>query len=274
MKRRKKGLRILAAVTGGLILLGLAAGIESVFGGPVSCGISRSLAGRYLAAAYPGQTLEFEIAHEMGAPFSYRCDVQSPDSPDTQFHVTLEKLRIVNDDYDYWVAGRRATQKRLAKHLEGDIAEALKGGFLQEEVAEQLDVEYGVVTGTASWTMDNPFKEQLPLDMPYDKTSIAVPTMLHLTLGTKEPTEEHLIEILQKLKARMKEKGLRVDYYTVSLKQPGEINYDPITLEHQKYAFVTEFPASEIQEEGMVQLLSAHRLAQEAENEAGYAAEN
>lgn len=81
--------------------------------------------------------------------------------------------------------------------------------------------------------------------MPFDKTAIAVPTLLNLVIGTEEPSEVLMNRLLPQIKAALAESGLPFDYYTVMLELP-DASYDITALQNEPRYSVEALPQAEI----------------------------
>ncbi|MEG1931603.1 MAG: hypothetical protein RR075_00665 [Pygmaiobacter sp.] len=243
--KKSIGKRILAALLGLLIVLGLLLAISTVTGNPLIQALAKSKATAYLKATYPDDNCVLESIRQITpGSFGYEMEVGSPGNVDLHFTLSVSKTGDVTDTYDYWVESGRATQRRLSAELA-----AAASAVLEEELPslfiKSCDAVYGYDASGVETFPDIAFASAFTAGMPFDQNAISVPTLLHLVIGADKPSDEALHKLLSQLKATLEQKGLPFDYYTLTLELP-EASYDFSALQSEARSQVVALASTEI----------------------------
>lgn len=227
--------RILAAVAGVLLVLLLLLCVDFFTGDPLSRAIAQRQALRWAETHCPGQ--EFAVEYTLyGGRFSYEVQVQSRQSEDTRFYVTVDRLVFCHadglDGYENTVTSGWNTCLRMGQ----EAARQVEAILLRDTPELKLAGNYSAngitrsVSVDLAWTPEGyqgsdghprswPYREAFALDAPFDGAMLtAVPARLCLEiLWPDAPDGADMEGVLHTLKQVMEQNGLPVAYYDVTL---------------------------------------------------------
>lgn len=237
--KRKPALRVLAAVGGLVIALGLVLAVDALTGDPLSRAWANARALHYAGTRYPGQ--DFAVLKTGGgANFSYVTTVQSAQSPDTAFDVTTTFWLFTAGRDEQMVQNRYRTLARQGLEGAAAIEGILDAACPQYERAPAYNGYLPGVAGGAPgdtrsveldlcWTPDNPqagageWAALFPLDAPFDPAVTAeVPDRLCAQiLWDGEPDDTDFAAVADAFDAALTAAGYDIDYYDLTLVPRG-----------------------------------------------------
>ena len=217
-EEREKSLprRIFAGVLGLLLVLALLTGVSFVTGNPLAEALARRRAANYLSTTYPGREFTVSEVSKSGAGrLDYSMRVDETGLLDGGFFLFVPLWGEVQDTRDYWVNTMRNTAQRLGNELAGAAALALEqAGF---PVLERCTATMGYEPDMQESFPQMPFASRMELDMPLDPAAPPVPVRLELELVDPQPGKERARQLLDQAQTALREAGIRVDYYCLTL---------------------------------------------------------
>ena len=239
--------RILAAVGGAAIVLALLLAVDAVGGDPLSRAWARRAAIAYAEKLYPGQTFTADGDAFFVRPFCYDTQVQSEQSPDTNFLVRTRVWLFTGDTglgtglpgHMYYVEQKRNTCWRLeqeageqlaalAQKKYGDAFAPYEEGGCPFVFLLCCDPPYKTNLGVTGSSQDlEAWADALALDEPFDPAVLQkVPTLLTACRICEDGvlTAAEKTKALRELKNFVEGVGWSADYYQVRFFcQDGEL---------------------------------------------------
>ncbi len=156
-----------------------------------------------------------EVSKSGAGRLDYSMRVDETGLLDGGFFLFVPLWGEVQDTRDYWVNTMRNTAQRLGNELAGAAALALEqAGF---PVLERCTATMGYEPDMQESFPQMPFASRMELDMPLDPAAPPVPVRLELELVDPQPGEERARQLLDQAQTALREAGIRVDYYCLTL---------------------------------------------------------
>lgn len=232
----------------------IASFIMAFYGNPITKLIATSKIEKYVQNTYPDLDLEVPSAVYNFKFGDYLSHVQSRTSEDTAFTVSWHKGKL-NDTYDQDVLKHYMTYIRLQREL---------SKLVEDTISQEFPYETSILFADLDKSMDD--FSMLTLDMPFDCTTIPVPTALTIYFYDDNINYEVFEKHLQELRDIMKKSKIRMDYYTVVMeKTPEEKGEKPMRSKDAIYLY--DYPADKLDSISLIEDIQKYMADWEKENE-------
>ncbi|WMJ89891.1 YfjL-like protein [Anaerocolumna sp. MB42-C2] len=241
MKKRTL-LKLISGITVFLIIFFLFNIYNGFMGNPLTAKFANSKIKAYVNKTYPNLDLTISETKYTFKDSAYYSKVQSKKSQDTQFTVSCRKGRVT-DDYEYEVANKFTTYRRLSETFNKDVEDILSKEF-----------PYHTTIVIGDYGKEELNFNKLKLDMPYDLTNPPLPASLTVYCSSDVFTYEVLSKRLLELDAIMKRHNIPITTYSLTL-EAYETEEKPAS--HRLY--LIDFPADKINSTDLVHVLKKHQ---------------
>ncbi|MEG2288441.1 MAG: hypothetical protein RSA29_06380 [Clostridium sp.] len=200
---KKKALKIIAGITG-IILIGVILFLaNSVIGNPISSMIAEKDIKEYVEKVYPNLHLEIENPKYSFKSNNYSAYATSKTSIDTRFYIYWANGSVQRDDYKSYVLGLFNTHIRLEESA-------------TNEVNPLLSKVEGVQKARAEFKNENSDKSYniIKLDMPFEKSS-KVPFTISINVNGEDRSFTNFSRIFESTHKILKDNGYNTVYYNI-----------------------------------------------------------
>lgn len=202
--------------------------INSFTGNPVSAFIAYGKIKDYAEANYSAMDLELSEVKYNFKNSAYGCHVQSRKSEDTNFYIGYSHGRV-SDDYEYEVANRFTTYRRLSKDFNDMVTD-----IIEKEYPHQTTLIIGDLLGDT---------QQLTPDVPFNLKNMPLQLSLTVNILSDIRNEEQLSALLLELHQLLLSKDIIIDQYTIRLDEPMPEDSKPGSGNN---LYLIDFPAKNI----------------------------
>jgi hypothetical protein len=247
--KKKTYFNIFLAITAFLLISFLFSIYNSFKGNPLSAKIADTKIRAYVNKTYPTLDLTVSETKYNFKDTAYFSRVQSKNSQDTCFTVSYCN-GTVTDDYEYEVANKFTTYRRLSDLFNKDVENIISKDF--PYVTSIVIADYG------KGEID---LNKLILDMPYDIKNPPVPASLVVNCLSDEVTYEVLSKRLLELKAIMDNHHIPISIYSLVL----EPSVEKARNSGDNSLYLYDFPAEKIDNNNLINEIKKHQTAWEQE---------
>ncbi len=240
--KKKTLLKSISAIAAFSIIFFLFYIYNGFMGNPISAKIANSKMKAYINKTYPDLDLTVSETKYNFKNSGYFSKVQSKKSQDTQFTVSCSKGRVT-DDYEYEVANKFTTYRRLCDLFNKDVEDILSKEFPYHTTIVIADY------GKGEFDLN-----ELKLDMPYDITNPPVPASLAVYCSSDKFTYEVLSKRLLELDAIMKKHNVPITTYSLTLEA-----YETVDKPADHRLYLIDFPADKINSTDLVNEIKKHQ---------------
>lgn len=218
--------------------------INSFTGNPVSAFIAYGKIKDYAEANYNDMDLEISEVKYNFKNSEYGCHVQSRKSEDTKFYIGYSHGRV-SDDYEYEVANRFTTYRRLSEDFNNMIT-----NIIEKEYPHETTLIIGDLLGDT---------QQLTQDVPLNLKDMTLQLSLNVSVLSENQSDEHLAALLLELHQLLLSKDITIDQYTIRLEEPMPEESKPGSGNN---LYLVDFPAKYITDdkEAFTDALNKHQL--------------
>jgi hypothetical protein len=218
--------------------------INSFTGNPVSAFIASGKIKDYAEVNYNDMDLELSEVKYNFKNSVYGCHVQSKKSEDTKFYIGYSH-GIVSDDYEYEVANRFTTYRRLNKDFNEMVT-----NIIEKEYPYEATLIIGDLLGDT---------QQLTPDVPLNLKDMPLQLSMTVNILSDIRNEEQLSALLLELHQLLLSKDIIIDQYTIRLEEPMPEESKPGSGNN---LYLLDFPAKNItgDKEAFINALRKHQL--------------
>jgi hypothetical protein len=218
--------------------------INSFTGNTVSAFIASGKIKEYAEANYSDMDLELSEVKYNFKNSAYGCHVQSRKSEDTNFYIGYSH-GIVSDDYEYEVANRFTTYRRLSKDFNEMVTQ-----IVEKEYPYETTLIIGDLLGDT---------QQLTPDVPLNLKDMPLQLSMTVNILSDIRNEEQLSVLLLELHQLLLSKDITIDQYTIRLEEPMPEESKPGSGNN---LYLLDFPAKNItgDKEALINALGKHQL--------------
>jgi len=218
--------------------------INSFTGNPVSAFFAYNKIKDYAAINYPAMDLELSEVKYNFKNSAYGCHVQSRKSEDTKFYIGYSH-GSVSDDYEYEVANRFTTYRRLSKDFNDMVT-----NIIEKEYPYETTLIIGDLLGDT---------QQLTPDVPFNLKNMPLQLSLTVNVLSDIRNEEQLSALLLELHQFLLSKDIKIDQYTIRLEEPMPEESKPGSGNN---LYLVDFPAKNLtgDKEALTYAIRKHQL--------------
>lgn len=202
--------------------------INSFTGNPVSAFIAYGKIKDYAESNYSSMDLELSKVYYNFKNSAYGCHVQSRKSEDTKFYIGYSHGRV-SDDYEYEVANRFTTYRRLSKDFNDMVT-----NIIENEYPYETTLIIGDLLGDT---------QKLTPDVPFNLKKMPLQLSLTVNILSDIRNEEQLSALLLELHKLLLSKDIKIDQYTIRLEEPMPEESKPGSGNN---LYLVDFPAKNI----------------------------
>jgi len=251
----KKTTKIIAGILAFILIAGILWVANGLIGNPISRILANRSAKKYIAETYPEMDLEVSKANFNFKSGNYAVFVESPDSIDTHFSLSITQAGKVRwDSYEDYVIGKLNTYERVNKAYREMVDEI----FESEDFPYESDIDFGdlKIKEDGFYESFGPIygidREELELDRIYDIKELGkIAGELVLYIDEEQVNAKRASEILLDIKEIFDAKDIPFYAIDFTLMEPKTEE----NMRDRESFGVKAFLYSDIYEEGLIERL-------------------
>lgn len=249
----KKVLKATGIAVAVVIVISVTVILNMIFGNPVSKLLATHSAEKYLEENFGDSDFMVDGVYYDFKEEAYIATVKSDTSIDSHFHITLDSFgNIYGDEYDEHVLSGWNTRLRLDNEYDGVVAKVIEG----DKSTYDLDFAVAKIETTSEEHANSIYTpvyaipdDEFEVDGSYDINELGKRAgRISVYIYDENLTPERMAEVLLHIKKLLDEEGIGFRAIDCMLKYPKDENGEFVKSD---YIAVTDFPYSEIYEDGM-----------------------